>query len=225
MFSRNSPEESPDYGQKFTVLPSPFSESVFIYWFHHRIADSTIDGRTEFSHASAIVALKFACSFTTDPSELTFHGPSMQVISQVEKSMREGNACYESVYSMQANELGPEETLKICRDLRLKVIYQQTVYGHWMQIMGEYMMNLEMGQVLLVYRYKPYKVLSVACTANPNALFLFDSQLHQGHSHIHSGAMLCGSLKRMDFIMELLAKLQEYLLEFHGMSTFVLLQV
>ena len=203
--------------------PLGISDRLFIYWFHRAIADSTIDGRTQFSYASAIAVLQFAYMVQKDPSVLTVKGPPRLLHEQVTKSLRKANILYDTFYKGQAINLGPEDTLKASEDLGLKLLFQEDVYSHCPEVMLRYIISLNQKQILMIYRHKPYKVVSVSVTADPEVLCVFDSQLHRSTIDDEFGAMVFGSEK--ETAGEMIRQLEIRLLPYQGKVSILLLDL
>ena len=201
------------------------SDFVFLYWFHPNISDSTGDAHFKFSNASPLTVYYFAYQFMLSPAHIDTKELPDGVLQQVLTAIEKGNRRYDKLYPDGQKELTPEETLQAwMSDISMKTVskYQGTIAQR--ETLFQWIMHLRPDQILLIFRKKPYKVLSVTCTADPEAVCMFDSQLHIINSVVARGAFMFYCKKQLQVIATMVNKFESLCFKIIGECHFILLQ-
>ena len=197
--------------------PVPLSELSFSYWFHPDFSDSTLRGRTTYSYASPLIVYHFAFQFMQSPSELSSKVLPQTVQDQVQIAIEAGNSLYDELYAGKEKELSIEETLNSLKpDISMTEVSRRQTNISAEKVIHETILYLKHNQLLLIFFWKPYKVISVICTADPNSVCVLDSQLHRVSEYTDYGAFLLYAQQEPFSIAGLYAQMQVYGVLSHG---------
>ena len=115
---------------------------------------------------------------------------------QVERAIETGNRLYDQLYTGKQKELSIEEALNALKpDISMTQLSRRHTANTVEDVIHETILHLTHNQVLFIFFWKPYKVISVVCTADPNSVCVLDSQFHKISQYTDCGAFLLYSKK------------------------------